>query len=244
MRNLPPRLLAVVIATAFAAAFMVMTAIDYAVLSVQSGVSMSPATLLVLGGLALALSALARDLYVGHARARLCYLIAAVAVVFFSLAPTATTLYLVAASLAQGQMPNVFLSTVVRDVLVPIACVACAIVVWRTPRTAIAETPIAPPSTRTARLPFRQYALCGALFASLFSLQLVLAWRLIPFDYITGERFHTFMLLSMGLAFVPLGLVLVAVVLAVGGMGLLAYLPAWLYWQSSQQRAARASRQR
>jgi hypothetical protein len=233
--------------------------IDSALALRRQGVAVEPLMFLVDGALALLLLGTAQALYVGRPWVRWVYAIGATLAVANALTPIAITLLLVIGSLASGgQSPALSTLHILHTFALPVACVVCAVVVWRSDKplagSALRAAPASTnsqdqePSISRSRRPesqprtVHQYVLCGALFTAVFAWQSMTLWRLIPFDRITNEHMHNFMLISMGLGFIPLGVALLVAVLVMFGMFLLAYLPAWLYWRSvgSPARSARS----
>jgi hypothetical protein len=86
-----------------------------------------------------------------------------------------------------------------------------------------------------------QKAVTVLIFFAVLAGQLFFVWRVIPFHLLTPELFNNFMLLSMGMAFIPLMLALVLVCVALAFVFLLAYLPAWIYWTAVTPKATHRS---
>lgn len=78
------------------------------------------------------------------------------------------------------------------------------------------------PSTTT-----EQYRMAFVVFALVLCTELTLAWQALP--TIDGKAFHDFMLISMGLGFVPFFLALGAIAVAVVFFALVAWLAARLF---------------
>lgn len=206
------------------------------------------------GVIALALLGTAIALYLGRPWVHWVYVIGAVLSVSSSATPLAVTMLLVIASAASGDWSKgPGLLQLLSTVALPVASVACAIVVWRnrqsahtdarrradasarqlaTRNSAHAEERPLTPRRRAAH----QFLLCGALFGSIFAWQSVTLWQLIPFARLVNDYGQTFMLISMGLGFAPLLLLPLLAIGVVFGMFLLAYFPAWLYWKSTDPR--------
>lgn len=239
------------IATALAATFFVFGILDKVMLTRAQGLPVPPTLYIVYGLFATVLAGTAVALYCEKRWVRWVYLAAAVLAVVNALTPVALSLFMLIGSLMTGGdelAPSAL--GVLRTLAYPVACVVCAVVVYRHFQHAghqmgtaayrgkaadsvpLRSAGLATTAVSLPKPPLYQYLVCGAFFASLFTVQCVLLWRAIPFELLTPKLFNDFMLISMGLAFVPLGLLLALVAFAIFAMFSLAYLPAWLYWRS------------